>query len=63
MAGYIRKVEKGRDGRVHTLSDLGLRLAQDLAPMKYQEDIYICISTRGMSLVKRYKKVLGQHMK
>lgn len=32
MAGYIRKVEKGRDGRVHTSSYLGLRMAQDLAP-------------------------------
>lgn len=32
MAGYIRKVEKGRDGRVHTLCHLSLRLAQDLAP-------------------------------
>lgn len=50
MAGYIRKVEKGRDGRVHTLSHLGLRLAQDLAPTRYQEDIYICISTRGICL-------------
>lgn len=30
MAGYIRKVVKGRNGRVHTLSYLRLRLAQDL---------------------------------
>lgn len=35
MAGYICKVEKGRDGRVHTLSCLGLRMAQDLALTLY----------------------------
>lgn len=54
MAGYIRKVEKGRDGRVHTLSYLGLRLAQELAPTLYQG------YRVGTYIYRREKYVFGE---
>lgn len=54
MAGYIRKVEKGSDGRVHTLSYLGLRLAQELAPTLYQG------CRVGTYIYRREKYVFGE---
>lgn len=50
MAGYIRKVVKGRNGRVHTLSYLRLRLAQDLAPRVSIPTYIYSVPTREISI-------------
>lgn len=64
MAGYIRKVEKRRDGRVNNLSYLGLFLAQDLAPTLYQRYPVGTYIYRREKYVfgDRIQKLFGQHI-
>lgn len=55
LATYA-KVEKGRNGRVHTLSYLGLHLAQDFGHQGYLVGTYVHTYT----LYRREKYVFGE---